>query len=128
MLIVRPIQTKELQKELCEICNIDFDADCLAYEARENEKLLGVCQFRILGKYAVIYNIGEVQDVDDLEAMIIMNKAALNFIDLCGIKEAIIKTDYKNLPKILGFIKDNNNIFRLNLDGYFESPCKRFDS
>jgi hypothetical protein len=125
MLEIKPIQTKEEQKEICGLCGVDFDADCLAYAARENNILLGISQFRILGEYAVIYNLANARGADDLDALIIMGKGTLNFIDLCGVKNVIIKEESRNLPNLLGFKKDKNGVWRVNLEGYFDSPCKK---
>ena len=131
MLEIKPIQTKEEQKEICELCGIEFDSDCLAYSAIENGKLLGVSQFRIFGKYAVIYNLVNAINVDDLEALIIMGKAALNFIDSCGIDNVIMKCKGENcavmkkLLQILEFEKDADGIYKVKLRGYFESPCEK---
>ena len=125
MLEIKPIQTKEDQKEICGLCGVEFDPDCFAYGAKENGKLLGISQFRILGEYAVIYDLANTDEVDDLEALILMGRATLNFIDLSGIKNAVIKTENRNLPKILGFEKDDNGVYKLNLEGYFESPCQK---
>ena len=127
MLEIKPIQTKEEQKEICELCGIEFDPDCLAYGAKENGKLLGVSQFRIFGKYAVIYDLVNALNINDLEALIIMGKGTLNFIDLCGVKEVIIKEKNMKLVDILGFEKyeDENGIYKLDLTGYFDSPCQK---
>jgi len=125
MLEIKPIQTKEEQKEICELCGIEFDVDCLAYSAKENGKLLGVSQFRIFGKYAVIYDLNNTLDIDDLEALIIMGKGTLHFIDFCGVEEVIIKTNNRNLPEILGFKKNVDGIYKVNLERYFESPCQK---
>ncbi|MCL2775797.1 MAG: hypothetical protein FWD71_20985 [Oscillospiraceae bacterium] len=125
MLEIKPIQAKEEQKEICALCKVEFDPDCLAYSAKENGVLLGVSQFRILGKYAVIYDLANAVGADDLEALILMGKATLNFIDLCGVKDVIIKTENRNLPKILGFKKDADGVYKLNLEGYFDSPCQK---
>lgn len=124
MLEIKPIQTKEEQEEICRLCGVDFDIDCLAYAVRENNKLLGISQFRILGEYAVIYHLANASSVDDLEALIIMGKGTLNFIDLCDVKDVIIKAGNQNLPKLLGFKKDDGGVWRVNLEGYFDSPCK----
>ena len=85
MLEIKPIQTKEEQKEICELCGVEFDSDCLTYSAKENSGLLGVSQFRIFGKYAVIYDLANALNIDDLEALILMGKATLNFINSCGV-------------------------------------------
>ena len=123
MLEIKSIQSKEEQEKICGLCGVDYDADCLAYAAREDNKLLGVSQFRILGEYAVIYDLASACGTDDLTALIIMGKAALNFIDLCGIKQAIIKAEHKKLPELLGFRQDNHGTWRVNLEGYFDAPC-----
>ena len=123
MLEIKSIQTKEEQEKICGLCGVDFDVNCLAYAAHEDNILLGVSQFRILGEYAVIYDLANACGVDDLTALIIMGKAALNFIDLCDVKQAIIKTENKNLPELLGFRQDNHGVWRVNLDGYFDAPC-----
>ena len=52
-----------------------------------------------------------------------MGKATLNFIDLCDVKDVIIKTENRDLPRLLGFKKDSDEVWRVNLDGYFDSPC-----
>jgi hypothetical protein len=124
MLVIKPIQTKEEQKEICAACGVEFDEYALAYAAEEDEILLGVSQFRILGKHGVIYDLSNAAGIDDLEALIIMGRAALNFIDLCGVQDVIIKTENKNLPEILGFKKDGG-VYGINLEGYFNSPCAK---
>ena len=124
MLEIKPIQTKEEQEKICGLCGVDFDADCLAYAAHENNILLGISQFRIAGEYAVIYNLSNACGIDDLDALIIMGKSALNFIDLCGVQDVIIKEESRDLPKLLGFKKDGGDVWRVNLHGYFDSPCK----
>ena len=125
MLEVKPIQIKEEQKEICGLCGVEFDPDCLAYSAKEDGKLLGVSQFRILGEYAVIYNLKNATGTDDLGALIIMGKATLNFIDLCGVKEVILKDENNYLPQILKFDNSKDGVYKLNLEGYFNSPCQQ---
>ena len=123
MLIIKPIQTKEEQKKICGMCGVEFDECAMAYAAREDEDIIGITQFRILGKHGIIYDLANTDGVDDLEALIIMGRATLNFIDLCGTRDVIIKTENKNLPKILGFEKDADGVYKINLEGYFDSPC-----
>jgi len=109
MLEIKPIQSKEEQKNICNLCGVEFDPDCLAYsvkEINENEKLLGVSQFRILGKSAEIYDLKNAAGIEDLDALVITEKAILNFVDLCGVKEVVLT---------------NGN--RINLEGYFKSSC-----
>ena len=122
MLEIKPIQTKEEQEKICGLCGVEFDVNCLAYAAHEDNKLLGIAQFRILGEYAVIYDLANADGVADVEALIIMGKAALNFIDLCDVKDVIIKAEAQ--AKALGFKQDSHGVWRVNLEGYFDMPCR----
>ena len=97
MLEIKPIQTKEEQKKICELCGIDFDPDCLAYKASENEKLIGAAQFRILGERGVIYDLSNASGIDDFEALVIMGKAALDFICRCGLKEKDVNININDI-------------------------------
>ena len=106
MLEIKPIQTKAEQKEICELCKVEFDADCLAYSAKEDGELLGVLQFRIFGEYAVIYNPANVMGTNDYEALAATIKAARAFIYSCGVEEVLIQTDDKELLGALTFKKD----------------------
>ena len=126
MLEIKPVQTKEEQEKLCGACGVGFDPDCLAYCAFEDGgKLLGISQFRILGEYGVIYDLAGAIGTDDLEALILIGRTTLSFIDLCGVKDVIIKTKNDNLPQTLGFKKGADGTYRINLEGYFISPCQK---
>jgi len=133
MLEIKPIQTKTEQENICKLCKIEFNPDCLAYCAREYKKngengeakLLGAAQFRIINNYGVIYDLAGINENYDLEALVIMGRTVLSFIDSCKIQEVIIKTTNNNLPEILGFKKDENGVYKLNLDGYFDTPCSK---
>jgi len=124
MFIIAPIQDKKEQKNICGKCGAKFDPDCLAYSAVEDSgKLLGVLQFRIFDGYGVIYDLANACGTDDLEVLIIMGKTALKFMDTCGAKNAVIKTKNRDLYKILGFKKDGEGIYKVNLKRYF-APCE----
>ena len=124
MLEIKPIQSKAEQEQICGLCGIAYDADCMAYAAHENNKLLGAAQFRILGGYAVIYDLANACGLDDAPALIIIGKAALNFIDLCGVQGVIIKAG-NGLPEALGCTRDKHGVWRVNLEGYFDAPCQK---
>ena len=109
MLEIKPIQTKEEQKETCELCQIEFDPDCLAYKAGENGKLLGISQFRIHGAYAVIYNLAGAPGTEDPEALSALGQATLGFVRSCGIDEI--------------YIRDGGGERRVDFGEYFNSPC-----
>lgn len=125
MLIIKPIQNKNEQEEICKVCGVDYKPELLAYSAKEDETLLGIAQFRLNGEDGEIYDLKNADGVDDVEALIIMGRAALSFIDLCGIKRAKMFTGDKKLPYLLEFELNKDDEFELDLEGYFVSPCER---
>ena len=88
MLEIKPIQDKNEQKTLCELCGAAYRPQAFAYSAYDNGAPIGICQFRIMNDTGYVYNLCNTADTDDLEALIIMGRAALNFIDLCGVHTA----------------------------------------
>lgn len=125
MLIIKPIQNKDEQEAICKACEVAYKPEFLAYSAKEDDTLLGVAQFKLNGEYGEIYDLKNAKGVDDVEALIIMGRAALNFIDLCGVKKAKMFTGEKKLPYLLEFELNKNEEFELDLTGYFISPCQR---
>jgi hypothetical protein len=124
MLEVKPIQSKEEQKRLCGLCSIEYNADALAYSAYEGDTFLGITQFSIHDKKGQIYNITPVSGTDDIEALFIMGRAAMNFIDLCKIADVYYEDGNEKLGHMLGFRPDCAGRYYMNINGLFEAPCK----
>ncbi len=124
MLEIKPIETKEEQEALCRVCGIPFDADCLAYAARVDEQFVGICQFRIFEKEGKIFHLSPAPETDDREAMFIMGRAAMNFIDLCGVHFCRIEKDAADEAMIrwLGFTEDEGG-WIIDTEAFFKSPC-----
>lgn len=122
MLEIKPIQTKEEQVKIAASCASEYTPDAMAYAARENGTLLGICQFRIMGEYVQIYCLDNTIGITDYEALILMGRAALNFVDLCGVHIAECNALRNNIQKALGFLETDGK-WRLNLTGYFDSKC-----
>ena len=125
MLKVLPIQTKDHQKECAEKCAVPYVADALAYEATVDGELVGICQFRVTADGGLIYDLASVPGVDDFESMFIMGRGTLNFIDLCGVHSAKFVGEVKDatLLRAVGFKENENGIFEINLEGFFEDHC-----
>ena len=123
MLHIRPVQNKDEQEKLCALCAVEYNPDAMAYAAFDDEIFLGVSQFRIRGESGEIYHLRNAIGIDDLEALIIMGRATLNFIDLCDIHSAVIFEREKKIHTILG-AKERDGAYIIDLAGYFDSPCK----
>lgn len=125
MLKVLPIQTKEEQKSICSMCGVDYNADLLAYAAYDDDKLMGVCQFRLTANGGEIYDLAHAKDTQSFEALFIMGRGTLNFIDLCGVHYARFCGDVSNetLLSAIGFKKQDDGSFDINLEGFFTDHC-----
>ena len=69
-------------------CGIPYEEDLLAYAAYNDKKeFVGICQFGLdqTGGHIRHLEIPGTDDADD--ALFVMGRAALNFIDLCGGKK-----------------------------------------
>ncbi len=126
MLEIKPIEDKEEQQKICTSCGILYRSELFAYKAYDNGKLLAASQFDIEGKSAVIYDIKQVIGTpDDFEAIFILGRAVLNFLDLCGVETAYFdnKTgENEKLAKLIGFKKENEKLC-INLKGLFDASC-----
>ena len=131
MLIIKPIQDKEMQAALCEKCGIDCDVDCLAYGAwladtpdqAFDGEFVGICQFR-LGKAAHIVDLAKAIGTDATEAMFIMGRQTMNFIDLHGVHTAYFDgAGDEKFIKWLGFSKDDEGRWFADLEKFFKHPC-----
>ena len=126
MLKVLPIQSKATQEELCKICNIEYLPDALAYEATVDGNFAGICQFKVTGDGGIIYDIIPSPHLDDFEAMFVMGRGTLNFIDLCGVHKARYAGEVKDatLLKAIGFKENSKGVYEIDLEGFFTDHCK----
>lgn len=136
MLQVLPIQSKDRQEELCQQCHVSYNPDLLAYAAISEEKFVGICQFKLTAQGGLIYDLAKVadrptdeddrsQNASDFEALFVMGRGTLNFIDLCGVHYAqYVGTDADEpLLRAIGFTKNSNGIYDINLEGFFTDHC-----
>ena len=125
MLIVKPILEKDMQAEICKECGALYDADLLACSAYDDGKLIGFCQFALSGSTAILTDLRPKIGVDDFEAMFILARGTLNYIDLCGIHLARCAADAGNLTLIraIGFKEIGKNLFEMDLTDEFNGKC-----
>ena len=123
MLIIKPVQDKALQEELAAKCNVEYDPDLLAYGAWVHDEFVGICQFR-MGREAHITDLAKAVGTDDTEAMFIMGRQTMNFIDLHGTHFAYFDGDCdEKFIKWLGFSKDEEGRWACDLESFFKHPC-----
>ncbi len=124
MLIIKPVQDKKDQEAFCAACGVDYDADLLCYAAWVDGELTGVSQFGLSGGVGHLIDLAPVKGGDDWDAMFIMGRQTMNFIDLHGIHSAVF--DGKIEPAFamkLGFIMQDG-VWKVDLTHFFENPCR----
>lgn len=132
MLEVLPIQSKTEQEAMCGRCGVPFDANLMAYQALIDGELKGICQFTMNQSGGYIRSFALVQDAeitakDRGEALFVMGRATLNFIDLCGVHTAYFEdstfTD-EAMIKAIGFRRNEQNAWVMDLTDFFVEPCQ----
>ena len=125
MLIVKPILDKTIQKELGDICNAKYDPDFLAFSAYEEDKFVGFCQFSVSGTVATAQDFRSIPGLNDFEAMFIMSRGALNYMELCGFKIAKCTESAADpvLIRSIGFKKVDEIWYEMDLPNEFTGKC-----
>lgn len=129
MLKVLPIQSKEEQKSLCALCGVEFNGELLAYSATVDDEFCGICQFKLTDKGGIIYDIAHKTGSFDRQAIFVLGRAALNFIDLCGVHSAIFVGELNEnineaLIRQIGFSKKDGGDYSVDLTNFFDHPCQ----
>ncbi len=129
MLKVFPIQEKSEQEALCARCGVPYEAELLAYQATVEDIFVGVCQFKLTPEGGILYHLAPAADRPvDTEAIFVMGRAALNFIDLCGIHRAYFDGDDtlvgQTMLHAIGFRKNDAGRYEMDLTDFFTTPCK----
>ena len=85
-----------------------------------------MCQFGMDAEGGHIYHLATRDDSDPDDCMFVMGRAALNFIDLCGVKIAFFddKCTDDALLRRIGFSTDEKGRYALSLDGFFTHACQ----
>ena len=125
MFKITPIQEKTRQNEICQQFSAEFRPEAFAYIMYdvETEELMGMSQFEI-GEAGYIYDIREAAGRDDFEAMFILTRATMNFIDMCGAHTCLAAKGSapKRLLKSAGF-KEKDEEYFCDMTGMFDGHC-----
>ena len=128
MFKITPIQNFTEQKERAKECGITAREGFFAYEMIDVDSLefMGMAQFEIREDGGYISELVSKIGYDDFEAMFILGRQTMNFIDLCGthtVKASDAITD-PSLLRAIGFQKQENGEYFCNMDGMFDgSHC-----
>ena len=126
MFKITPIQDKPFQKTICEACGAVFREDAFAYLMLDVESgaPMAISQFEIAGSEGYIYDIRPADGINDDEAMFILTRQTMNFIDMCGahICFADIDAADSKLLHAAGF-RESDGKWRADMNGMFDGKC-----
>ena len=126
MFKISPIQDINEQKAVAEACGANLKVGAFAYAMRDAESgdLMGFSQFEITENGGQLYDLRAAIGYDDFEAMFILGRQTMNFIDLCGahLCEADINAGDKKLLHAIGFREDGGKL-TVNMTGMFDGHC-----
>ena len=112
MFKITPIQEKTRQNEICGICGAIFRPEAFAYQMFD------------IGDSGYIYDIKEVPGKDDFEAMFILARQTMNFIDLCGAHTCMAdKNSATERLLIAAGFKIIDGEYFCNMTGMFDGHC-----
>ena len=126
MFKISPIQSIEKQIEAAEAVGTNAKDGYFAYEMRDNESgaLMGFSQFEIRKDFGYLSDLLPFGDLD-YEAMFILGRATMNFIDLCGVH--ILKAPKScgddKLLHAIGLRDNGEDELICDMTGFFDGHC-----
>ena len=127
MFKITPINDKSIQKEYAIACGAEYIENFFAYSMIDCEsgELMGFSQFEINENGGFISDLRIKIGLTDDEAMFILGRATMNFIDLCGKHVCYAKKDAGdgNLLRAIGFKTEENNLLFCDMSGMFDGKC-----
>ena len=125
MFKITPAQSKEEQVKLCHLCGADYREGAFAYVMFDIDSgdIMGMSQFEI-SEYGYIFDLREPDGHDDFEAMFILGRQTMNFIDTCGAHSCYADNTAGNerLLKAIGFKENGDKLF-CDMTGMFDGHC-----
>ena len=128
MFKISPIQSIDEQIEVARLCGSEYKPGAFGYAMRDTKTnaLMGFSQFEINDNGGVLLDLKEADGLDDYEAMFILGRATMNFIDMCGAHtlSATSSAGDTTLLRAIGLkITDNGDYF-CDMTGFFDgSHC-----
>ncbi len=128
MFKISAIQDKDTQKKYAELCGAECCPEAFAYSMIDDEsgKLMGFSQFELAGGYGYIYDLKAAPEYsEDYEAMFILGRATMNFIDLCALHtcRAAKNAGNSQLLHAIGFRDVGEEYLLCDMTGMFDGNC-----
>ena len=127
MFKISAVNDSALQEKYASDCGSVYIPGYFAYAMKDNDsgELMGFSQFEINENGGYISDLkAKIGYIDD-EAMFILGRATMNFIDLCGKHICYAKTTAgdEKLLHAIGFRKTDNDVLFCDMTGMFDGNC-----
>ena len=127
MFKISPINDKSIQEKYAIACGVKFEPLMFAYSMInvEDGELMGFAQFEIEERGGYINDLVPRLDYSDFEAMFILGRATMNFIDLCGKHTCYARKSAgdERLLKCIGFKEIEGADLFADMTGMFDGKC-----
>lgn len=128
MFKITPIQSVDEQIAVAKRCNTEYSDGAFAYAMidQESGELMGFSQFEITDKGGHLIDLRSIGKDDDYEAMFILGRATMNFIDLCGTHTlyADVSAGDNTLLRAIGLRPTEDGALFCDMTGFFDgSHC-----
>ena len=126
MFKITPVQTKEEQRQIADLLGVLYFESDFAYKMfdLESGELLGFSQFEIAADHGVLHTLAEPAGRSDFEAMFILGRQTMNFVDLCGVHRMVAENPEvsQRLLLAIGFQKTDDG-YSVDMNGMFDGHC-----
>lgn len=127
MFKISPVHDEQTAESCIKSCGIEKADGAFLYAMHDVDsgELMGLCQFDI-GEVGYIYDLCPTENFSaDFEAMFILGRQTMNFINTCGVRfcKARVDKNHEKLIKAIGF-KEVDGEFACDMEGMFDgSHC-----
>ncbi len=122
MIRVSPEMDNEKARKICEAAGAVYEENSLCTLAFEDKALVGICLFKLIKDGCRIIVLRNTRGNDNLAALIIAGRAALEFAERTSGVHAYLEDENEALAKALCFTRKDGRLY-LNMTGYFGSCC-----
>ena len=127
MFKISPVQDLKTQSEHAAACGTVARDGLFAYAMTDVEsgELMGFSQFEIEGECGHITDLLPRLNTFDYEAMFILGRATMNFIDLCGAHKCTAdkRAGEGRLLHAIGFREEKDGKLFCDMAGMFDGHC-----
>ena len=128
MFKIFPIQDEETKNTYAAACGTEARADAFAYGMADAESLaiMGFSQFDLDGSGSTLYDLKEKIGQSDFEAIFILGRATLEFLERCGAEEcfALSSAADATLLRAIGLRTEEEGGLRGRILGMFDGHCE----